>query len=81
MVALPAEIALAPGLISVSFPEEYPSRGAKLLHELSLAMLNDWTTFCTLTGPAQLDTPANKIDRLLDKLEWEKQQAVSEFVT
>ena len=69
------------GLISVSFPAEDPTRGARLLHELSLAMLNDWTTFCTLTGPAQLDTPANKIDRLLDKLEWEKQQAVSEFVT
>ncbi|WP_158794205.1 hypothetical protein [Granulicella sp. L60] len=81
MVALPTEIALAPGLISVSFPEEDPTRGARLLHELSLAMLNDWTTFCTLTGPAQPDNPANKIDRLLDKLEWEKQQAVNEFVT
>jgi hypothetical protein len=79
MVTLPGEIALAPGLISVSFPEEDPTRGARLLHELSLAMLNDWTTFCTLTGPAKPDTAANKIDRLLEELERGKQHAVGGF--
>jgi hypothetical protein len=80
MVALPAEIAFAPGLISVSFPAEDPARGARLLHELSLAMLNDWTTFCTRTGPPKQDTATSKIDRLLEELEWQRQQAVDEFV-
>jgi hypothetical protein len=64
--SLPAEIAITPGMISVSFPTGDPACGARLLHELSLAMLNDWTTFCRLAGSAPHNTAANTVDRLLD---------------
>jgi hypothetical protein len=73
MDALPTGIAIGPGLISVSFPSQDPTRGARLLHELSLAMLNDWTTFCALAGPPKHDTASNKIDELLEQLEWQRQ--------
>lgn len=64
--SLPAEIAITPGMISVSLPTGDPACGARLLHELSLAMLNDWTTFCRLAGSAPHNTAANTVDRLLD---------------
>lgn len=74
--ALPTGIAISPGLVSVSFPAEDPTRGARLLHELSLAMLNDWTTFCALAEPPKNETASNKIDELLEQLEWQKQQTI-----
>jgi hypothetical protein len=67
--SLPAEIAITPGMVSVSFPAGDPACGARLLHELSLAMLNDWTTFCRLAGSAPHNAAANTVDRLLEDLE------------
>lgn len=74
--ALPTGIAISPGLVSVSFPAKDPTRGARLLHELSLAMLNDWAMFCALAGPPTNDTDSHKIDGLLERLEWQRQQAI-----
>jgi hypothetical protein len=67
--SLPTEIAITPGIVSVRFPAEDPACGARLLHELSLAMLNDWTTFCTLAGSAPQNSAANTVDSLLEDLE------------
>jgi hypothetical protein len=48
--SLPAEIAITRGMVSVSFTADDPVHGARLLHELSLAVVNDWATFCRPTG-------------------------------
>jgi hypothetical protein len=66
--SLPAEITITQGMVSVSFPAEIP-HAARLLHELSLAMINDWTTFCRLAGSAPQNTAANTVDSLLEDLE------------
>ncbi|WP_433972816.1 hypothetical protein [Tunturiibacter lichenicola] len=67
--SLPAAIAITQGMVSVSFPAADPACGARLLHELSLAMLNDWTTFCRLAGLPPHNTAANTVNRLLEDLE------------
>jgi hypothetical protein len=75
ILSLPKEIAISPGMVSVSFPVEEPIRGAQLLHELSLAMVNDWTSFCRLAAvPGMSDEDV--LDRLLDDLEQQKQRAI-----
>jgi hypothetical protein len=49
-----------------SFPNPHAVRGCCMN---SLAMLNDWTTFCRLAGLAPHNTAANTVDRLLEDLE------------
>ena len=71
--SLPGEIAITPGMISLSFPAGDPAYGARLLHELSLAMVNDWTTFCRLTGSASEEDVVN---HLLNSLEEQKQRRI-----
>jgi hypothetical protein len=75
--SLPGQIAITPGMISVSFPTKDPACGARLLHELSLAMLNDWTAFCRLAGSAPRNTAANTVDRLLEDLEEQMQWGIT----
>jgi hypothetical protein len=65
--SLPTEIVITQGMVFVRFPMEDLAYSARLLHELSLAMLNDWTTFCRLAGSASHNTAANTIDRLLEE--------------
>jgi len=45
MESLPAGVQVTAGQIVVTFPSGDPAQGAKLLHELSLVLLNDWETF------------------------------------
>ncbi|WP_433964438.1 hypothetical protein [Tunturiibacter gelidiferens] len=74
--SLPAEIAITQGMVSVSFPAGDPACGARLLHELSLAMVNDWTTFCRLTGSASDKTEEDVVNHLLNSLEEQKQSRI-----
>ncbi len=74
--SLPAEIAITPGLVSVSFPAGDPACGARLLHELSLAMLNDWTTFCRLSASVPSMSDEDVLSRFLDDLEEQKQSRI-----
>jgi hypothetical protein len=64
-------------MVSVSFPTGDPACGARLLHELSLAMLNDWTAICRLAGSAPRNTAANTVDRLLEDLEEQMQWGIA----
>lgn len=43
-----------------------PIRGAQLLHELSLAMVNDWTTFCRLAASSPSMSDEDLLDNLLE---------------
>jgi len=76
ILSLPEEIAISPGMVSVSFPVTEPIRGAQLLHELSLAMVNDWTTFCRLAGNVPFGTDEDPLDQLLSDLEHQKQSGM-----
>jgi hypothetical protein len=74
--SLPAEIAITQDMVSVSFSVGDPAHGAQLLHELSLAMVNDWTTFCRLTGSAPDKTEEDVVNHLLNSLEEQKQSRI-----
>lgn len=74
--ALPREISIAPGNISVHFPQEDPVLGVRLLHELSLAMVSDWTTFCRLASLELQTDPKGAIDTLLVDLEWQRLRGI-----
>jgi hypothetical protein len=76
MSSLPGEITITPGMVSVSFPVGDPVCGAQLLHELSLAMVNDWATFCRLTGGASEKTEADVMNSLMNNLEEQKQSRI-----
>jgi hypothetical protein len=78
---LPREISFDSGRITLSFPGENPVLGAKLLHELSLAMLGDWEGFCSRTGIENNLSAEERIDRLLWELEAEKSEGVGETAT
>jgi hypothetical protein len=75
--SLPEQITITSGMVSVSFPAEDPVCGARLLHELSLAMLNDWTIFCRLAGSVQDNKAANTVDSLLEDLEQKMRWGIS----
>ena len=67
--SLPPEIRLGPGEVTVRFPPEDPADGARLLHELALAMVNDWVTFCRFVGVDQELSPEQVLDNVLGDLE------------
>jgi hypothetical protein len=75
--SLPKEIAIAQGMVSVSFPAGDPAYGARLLHELSLAMLNDWTTFCNLAGSPSNNLVQDPVDKLLADLEEQRRWRIA----
>lgn len=73
---LPPEIVVTSGMVSVAFPPEDPAEGAKLLHQLSLAMLADWQGFCFRTGGRADPGSQDRIDELLEALEQAKLQGL-----
>jgi hypothetical protein len=73
ILSLPHEITITQGMVCVSFPVADPIRGAQLLHELSLAMVNDWGTFCRLAGSVPNETAEDVVNRFLNDLEDQKQ--------
>jgi hypothetical protein len=75
--SLPKEIAIAQGMVSVSFRAGDPAYGARLLHELSLAMLNDWTTFCKLAGDPANNAVEDPVDKLLADLEEQRRWGIA----
>jgi hypothetical protein len=76
MSSLPEGVRVGPGLVSVSFPPEDPILGAKKLHQLSLAMLNDWESFAQLAGDDGPISSHAEIESLSTRLEQLKQQGV-----
>jgi hypothetical protein len=76
--ALPQEIALGTGSVTVTFPPHSPELGAKLLHQLSLAMLSDWQGFCLRTGYDDTQRTEERIERLLEALEADKLEGVKD---
>jgi hypothetical protein len=74
---LPDEVVLAPGQIAVSFPPDDPLIGAQRLHLLSLAMLNDWTSFCRKVGVISGQREDREIDNLLNELEVQKRTGIT----
>jgi hypothetical protein len=76
MSSLPEDIEVGPGRVSVTFPADDPILGAKKLHELSLAMLNDWSGFIRMAGIFDPSRPDRAIDRLSEELEALKRQGV-----
>jgi len=73
---LPSAIRLQSGRLSISFPPSDPATGAKLLHELALAMFNDWPSFCRCVSEEPTGTPARDIEDLLSGLELAKDEGV-----
>ena len=76
MSSLPEGIEVGPGRVSVTFSPRDPTLGAKKLHELSLAMLNDWVSFARLVGDQSPTSSGTAIDSLSAQLEQLKQQGV-----
>lgn len=73
MKSLPEGIQVSPGLVSILFSPEDPVEGARKLHTLSLAMLNDWDGFRRLAGDT---TAEDEIGALTRELEAMKLQGV-----
>jgi hypothetical protein len=48
----------------------------KKLHELSLALLNDWSGFIRMAGVSDSGSPGREIDLLSEELEALKRQGV-----
>jgi hypothetical protein len=76
MSSLPEGIEVGPGRVSVTFSPGDPTLGAKKLHELSLAMLNDWVSFARLVGDQSPTSSHAAIDSLSAQLEQLKQQGL-----
>jgi hypothetical protein len=76
ILSLPKEISISQGSVSVNFPVTEPIRGAQLLHELSLAMVNDWTTFPRLAASSPSMSDEDLLDNLLEDLEEQKQKGI-----
>jgi hypothetical protein len=76
MSSLPEGIEVGPGRVSVSFSPDDPLSGARKLHELSLAMLNDWSGFIRTVGISDPSRPDRAIDLLSEELEALKRQGV-----
>jgi hypothetical protein len=76
MSSLPEGIEVGPGRVSVSFSSDDPVSGARKLHELALAMLNDWVSFARLVGDQSPTSSHAAIDSLSAQLEQLKQQGV-----
>jgi hypothetical protein len=76
ILSLPKEISISQGSVSVSFPVTEPIRAAQLLHELSLAMVNDWTTFTRLAASTPGISDKDLLDNFLDDLEQQKNRAI-----
>ena len=76
MTSLPEGVEVGPGQVLVNFPPEDPILGVKKLHELSLALLNDWRGFLRMAGAPDASTPDREIDLLSEELEALKQQGV-----
>ncbi len=76
MSSLPEGIEVGPGRVSVSFAPEDPLSGARMLHELSLAMLNDWEGFRRRVGSVDQTSSDAAIDLLTAELEALKQHGV-----
>jgi hypothetical protein len=74
--SLPEGIEVGTGRVSVSFSPEDPLSGARKLHELSLAMLNDWSGFIRMVGISDPSRPDRAIDLLSEELEALKRQGV-----
>ncbi len=77
MNSLPEGISIRPGEISVIFPPDDPTLGAKRLHELALAMLNDWEGFRRKAGSAERFPVGVEIDFLTAELEELKRRGES----
>jgi len=76
MSSLSEGIEIGPGRVSVIFPADDPILGAKMLHELSLAMLNDWSGFMRMAGFFDPSRSDRAIDLLSEELEALKRQGV-----
>ena len=76
MSSLPEGIEVGPGRVAVSFAPEDPLVGARMLHELSLAMLNDWEGFRRRVGSVDQTSSDAAIDLLTAELEALKQHGV-----
>jgi hypothetical protein len=76
MTSLPEGVSVGPGLVSVTFSPEDPLLGVKKLHELSLALLNDWSGFLRMAGDSGSGSPERAIDLLAEELETLKRQGV-----
>jgi hypothetical protein len=79
MSSLPEGIEVGPGRVSVSFSPEDPLAGARKLHELSLAMLNDWEGFRRRAGSVDHASTDLAIELLTTELEAAKQHGVEGF--
>jgi len=73
ILSLPHEISITQGMVCVNFPVTDPARGVQLLHELSLALVNDWGTFCRLAGIVPDQSDQDIVDQFLIDLEHQKQ--------
>ena len=67
---------VGPGRVSATFLPGDPTLGAKELHKLSLAMLNDWNGFVRMAGIFDPSWPDRAIDPLSEELEALKRQGV-----
>jgi hypothetical protein len=76
MSSLPESIEIGPGRVAVNFAPEDPLSGARMLHELSLAMLNDWEGFRRRVGSIDDASSGAAIDLLTAELEALKQHGV-----
>ena len=76
MSSLPEGIEVGPGRVAVSFAPEDPLVGARMLHELSLAMLNDWEGFRRRVGGVDHASSGAAIDLLTAELEALKQHGL-----
>jgi len=76
ITTLPEGVQIGPGQVSVTFPPEDPILGVKKLHELSLALLNDWSGFIRMAGVSDSSNPDREIDLLSEELEALKRQGV-----
>jgi hypothetical protein len=76
MSSLPEGVEVGPGRVSVSFSPEDPLSGAQKLHELALAMLNDWESFSQMVRDHGAISAHVEIESLSALLEQLKQQGV-----
>lgn len=75
MDSLPDGVQVTTGQIVVTFPSADPAQGAKLLHQLSLVLLNDWETFELLaSGNNSCEV---QLAAFCDQLDHEKQEGVN----
>ena len=66
---LPEAIRIRPGEVAITFSPDDPEAVARLLHELSLAMMNDWQGFCSQMGVFVQETREQAVEGLLHDLE------------